>query len=402
MGEITKEMYPRFRPTYQSAIINTTNACNFACRYCFTEPNPTFLSAEKGKQIIDFVFDGWKKNKGKYAPPDFNFFGGEPLLRFDETMVPMIDYLRNEKEKELQKILPGQRFVIGVTTNGSLLTPERAVYLAKNEVGILLSIDGGKETQDHNRPFLDGRGSFDILEEKIPMIRELFPGTTFRSTISAAMAKNLLEDFCLACDYGFTGYFCTPNVHEEWSDEQLEILKGQILGVFLTQYQMITDDVSYPKMTFIDTAYTNFFRKDSCLTCKRCGLGTTSIAFDANGRIFGCQEQATKCENLFYLGSVDEGFDEERHRKLLNHIVKYDEVRSDFYDCNQCGLKDICVDHYCPSTNYTITDDPQKMPKMYCWWKKTLNDCAAYILSKAEKEENLLFKDYLNNILGVK
>lgn len=401
MGKITKEIYQGLKPTYQSAIINTTNACNFACRYCFTEPNPTFLSAEKGKQIIDFVFDGWRNGNARSAPPDFNFFGGEPLLRFDETMVPMIEYLRGEKEKELQEIMPGEKFVIGVTTNGSLLTLERALYLAKNNVGILLSIDGGKETQDHNRPFLDGRGSFSVLEEKIPMIRQLFPGTTFRSTISAAMAKNLLEDFCLACDYGFAGYFCTPNVHEEWTEEQLEVLKGQILGIFLMQYQMITNNSPHPTMTFIDTAFANFFRKDLCLSCKRCGVGTTSIAFDADGRIFGCQEQATKCENLFYLGSVDTGFDEERHINLLNHIVEYDGVKSDFYNCGQCAMKDICVDHYCPSTNYTITGDPQKMPKMYCWWKRTLNDCAAYVLSMAEKEENQPFKEYLNGVLGV-
>src|SRR5580692_7635955 len=57
-----------------------------------------------------------------------------------------------------------------LTTNATLLTPAIIEFLADNAIGVTVSIDGAKESQDAFRVFKNGRGTYDIIE---PKIREL-------------------------------------------------------------------------------------------------------------------------------------------------------------------------------------------------------------------------------------
>ena len=64
-----------------------------------------------------------------------------------------------------------------------------------NEISILLSMDGDRETQTYNRPSADGRDSFDLTSKNIPALLEAFPNTTFRATIYAPTAHHTFENY---------------------------------------------------------------------------------------------------------------------------------------------------------------------------------------------------------------
>ena len=64
-----------------------------------------------------------------------------------------------------------------LTTNATLLKPEIIEFLAENQVGVTISIDGPREVQDKFRVFHNGTGSYDVVA---PKIKELLKRHTSR------------------------------------------------------------------------------------------------------------------------------------------------------------------------------------------------------------------------------
>lgn len=78
---------------------------------------------------------------------EFQFFGGEPLLRFD-LIEKAITYGEKKSKTKRKKI----KFLL--TTNGLLLKEDRLEYLARHNTAVLFSLDGSKNIQTKNRPLL--------------------------------------------------------------------------------------------------------------------------------------------------------------------------------------------------------------------------------------------------------
>ena len=77
--------------------LNVTDACNLACRYCFVEQHPHYMSLDVAIQAVNFVINNLKKKNKKFKKNEkasITFFGGEPTLRWDEIIVPVTTYIR--------------------------------------------------------------------------------------------------------------------------------------------------------------------------------------------------------------------------------------------------------------------------------------------------------------------
>ncbi len=61
----------------------------------------------------------------------------------------------------------GKTIDFRLTTNATLLKPEIIEFLADNDFGVTISIDGPQELQDKFRVFHNGVGSYDIVAPKI-------------------------------------------------------------------------------------------------------------------------------------------------------------------------------------------------------------------------------------------
>ena len=101
---------------------------------------------------------------------NLTFFGGETLLNF-KVLKKTLAYAR-EKGAVL-----GKEVRFSLTTNATLLRPEIIEWLVDNEVGVTISIDGPKESQDKFRVFSNGMGSYDLV---LPKIKELLKQHTAR------------------------------------------------------------------------------------------------------------------------------------------------------------------------------------------------------------------------------
>lgn len=379
-------------------VLNVTDACNLGCRYCFTDPNPRKMSVDTGIQAIDwFISENDKKELERYPVSlTISFFGGEPSLRWDDFIVPIVNYVDEYIKPKYSKKF---QITFSMTTNGQLLTKEKIDWFINNDGHFLLSIDGDSITQNYNRPRLDGKDSFEPVNAIIDDLLAAQPNVTFRSTVIPETVEYLSANYLFARKRGFLNYFCTPNIREEWSQEKLTILENEmntICGIILAD---IENDQIPLCLSDINRMIKNILNgSPSRPHYMRCGLGTTSIGVSTDGSLSACQENSTYYDqsNIFYIGDVFNGIDKEKHLKLLSNFdgEKLNHC-GDCNKCSQCEIAHICQSWSCPSSQYALSGDPLQKPEAMCNWQKLLYRVTANLILNAAEMNSTKFLDFV-------
>src|SRR4030065_1208502 len=114
------------RPFFMSYQI--TLRCNRRCMFCnaWKVKNPEELDTEKAKKIVSEL--------GDIGVSILDITGGEPLIRKDL--------------EEIALQASRQGILVGVNTNGTLLTPKRARSISKVFDTVFVSLDGFERTHD--------------------------------------------------------------------------------------------------------------------------------------------------------------------------------------------------------------------------------------------------------------
>lgn len=398
-----------YKEQYQylsSACLNITDACNLACRYCFVEQHPHYMTLDTAKAAVDYLLNNLhiKKEKGfieKDAKSFINFFGGEPTLLWDEIIIPLTLYMEEKYPDEIE---------LGITTNGTLLNKEKIDFLYNHNIKPLLSIDGAKETQDINRPCQNGDSSFDKIIEIVPYLLEKFPTTTFRSTIDQNTVSHTFENYIFASYMGFQNIFMIPNSREKWSEDNINILKSELEKIYIFIGQCFSQNKLPPiHMSLINESFEQVLKHD-INTLKnidesirkrsgfRCGFGTSSGSIGYNGYIYGCQEQDSKNEkNIFYIGTIFKGIDIGLQSNLLKKYERKTQLKCENESlCENCSLRNICSISNCPSTSWDLHKSFFYTEEILCKWKQFLFFNAKVLMHYFTEQNNQIFKDFLN------
>lgn len=126
-----EEYYLMVLPTYQ---------CNLKCWYCLQHHKDSFIQSETIKRLKKLIDKRLMDCSIKSL--HLSWFGGEPLLAYD-VIVELTSYANNKASKI------GKRFSSAITTNGTLLTPERIETLRKAGItSYQITIDGDRPTHD--------------------------------------------------------------------------------------------------------------------------------------------------------------------------------------------------------------------------------------------------------------
>lgn len=167
--------------------LSLTERCNLRCVYCYAGIGTTSatIAWETAVAAVNTtVKNAAGANLERYK---LTFHGtGEAFMAWDLMQRTVVYADRRAVEYGLQP-------EFSVVTNGTLITPKRAGFMAEHGFSISLSMDGLRQVQDMQRPFVNGKGSFDAVMRGVRAIRQASLRTSVRSTVTVYNVHQLVD-----------------------------------------------------------------------------------------------------------------------------------------------------------------------------------------------------------------
>ncbi|MBD5307039.1 MAG: radical SAM protein [Bacteroides sp.] len=166
--------------------VNPTLDCNFKCWYCYETHKPgSRIDSATTASLLSLV-ESIIQEKPNLRAFDLSFFGGEPLLAFDEVL----RIIRGVKE-----LLAGKeiRLYISFTTNAYLLDEDKIEKLMPYRPGFQITLDGGPEHHDKTRFEKGGKPSFKRIFQNITRCVENDMAVTLRVNFTTKNIDSVSE-----------------------------------------------------------------------------------------------------------------------------------------------------------------------------------------------------------------
>lgn len=257
--------------------------------------------------------------KYSYEKLQLAFFGGEPLLRFDAVVKPLIT-----KAKQICNKL-NVELAISFTTNGVCLTPRVREEIKKvsSNVGVQIPFDGDSELHDCVKKFATGKGSYEIVKNNAK--GAVIDG--FRVTIRCNFTKKNIRSFKRLIQ-DFEELHSYPNLrfsfHKVWQEPEDNELKEGI--------KTLKKNVS--SFSFNSNIHSYF--GDSVNPCY--GDYAHNYVINYNGDVFKCTARDFHTENR--IGIITETGEIAFNDKALQRVR--DSYTSECYVCRRLPICPIC------------------------------------------------------------
>ncbi len=376
--------------------------CNLACEYCLagTDQSMPHMAPEVAKRTVDLAY---AVNHSSFT---FEFSGGEPFLRFG-LMQQLVEHIRDHPQRA------GREVYICLQTNGTLINPERARWLAENRILVGLSLDGNPESHNLSRPQVNGKESFSKVLKGLDLMREA--GVAFgilvvlnRSNIHSPtalirfMQEQGIDQFKLN-PIAFLG-----TARSDW--DRLALDQEQILDYFQRLGQMLVEcdqDIYEANLMDMVRHLVSKQRQSRCLR-GHCGAGDSFNAVAADGSIYPCG-RATQSPELKLGNVLQEPHSLNRPGRHNLHIQRIRERRpKTLEDCVDCHYRELCqggcsvqaferygtVQHKTPECAFNKTMYPHLMR-----WLTHQPEAVAYLNRSqyfvGERQLHIAHQDYL-------
>lgn len=324
-------------------LLGLTNRCNLQCNYCFVKQNNKDMSYETAEQSLHWL----KSLHSDDTPLNVGFFGGEPLIKYDDIIKPLVEKYNDD-------------FSFMLTTNGVLLDEDKVDFFLKYNIQPLLSFDGVAAVQKEQRA---GKGfdSYAAALNNIPYLLLRFPDTVMRMTLTKYSIPYLLDSIKLGVHLGFKHITFVVNEFEIWNENDEDALFKEFNKIGLYIFQQLKSGNNLININPIQEYFNYLYLleenkipdNDSIL---RCGLGTTTCAITPEGDIIPCQEKTSSPRAI--IGNIYDGFNEKAHKEFLDDY----KAQMNKLACNKCcppAVREICFSTLCPSRledlNYEIS-----------------------------------------------
>lgn len=126
-----------------SITVNPTLNCNVKCWYCYETHTESKMSIETIQSIQELIIN--KVNTENILEIHLGFFGGEPLLYFEDCVLPLIDFAYNYSNTR------NIEFSIGFTTNGILMDKDVVDKLISFRIPIHIQVPFDGNQDYHNK-----------------------------------------------------------------------------------------------------------------------------------------------------------------------------------------------------------------------------------------------------------
>lgn len=353
-----------------------THNCNLACKYCYAGTKLSKdMPVETALRIVDFAF--------RITPPghtpSLNYFGGEPLLRFD--LIQAITAHVRQREGET-----GKRFSLSATTNGTLLKPRVLEYLRSEDIGLCISLDGPPAVHNRSRVFRGGRGSYDAVSTGLRDALEVLPEVQVNAVYGPETLACLEETVSLLDGLGASMIHLNPDISAVWPREALQQFDTRMMDV-ANYYIRCYERGRELSINVIDGKIA-LFVKGGYGAEDLCGMGETEWAFAPSGNIYPCERFiGDDSDATMRLGNIVTGIDPTRRCQLIKHRGNANSA------CVDCGLRPYCM-NWCGCTNYHMTGRTNVAAPALCAMEQASIHAARHAFESLSQTENPLFLEH--------
>jgi uncharacterized protein len=345
LDSVLLQMYQQhFREDGLELILLSSEDCNFRCRYCYEDfPRGTMLKS---------VRDNLKTYVERAAPRlrhlAISWFGGEPLYGW-EAVEDLAPFMNDLAEKH------GLSYGSSMTTNGYLLTPEKARALFSwNMRKFQLTVDGLADQHNKSRPGRDGSATWDTIMHNLLSLHEM-PDPFFinlRLNVDLENAPHLREyiDFLAATFEGDERFVLAIKNVGNWggsNDSNLTIQSSKQASATQEQVEAYSEQCGISHSTILDS---NSFGAGACYAAR-----PRSFIVGANGNIMKCTIVLDK-DKYNVVGTLEDGgimkIDETLHKKWIEPSFALDP------DCQTCHLLPSCQGISCPLIRHNTGKRP--------------------------------------------
>ncbi len=333
--------------THITPIIDVTNKCNMACKYCYAgsawegisgvkELNKMFNS--KIHLLFKFIDQTMSFNKNTHTV--FIFHGGEPLLINLKNWNSILSYFY-ERDYPIE---------IHIQTNGTLINEEFINLFKKFNIKIGVSLDGPNILNDQTRIFKNGKGGFLTIFKNLQKMKEVEFSFGCLVTLNK---KNL--DMLAIYDF-FKKYNIPFNIRPIFNTKysvpkDILITPYEYTSSFCKLFDLWFDDKTHPPLIGdFNNMVARFIKPleklTTCTFTKDCSKNF--IAFNMEGDLWPCN---CLSDRGFYYGNIQEEsvvnlLNNPKVKKLSNRWQRLSRT-----DCKDCEISSYCYGG-CPSRAY--------------------------------------------------
>lgn len=257
-------------------VINPTMNCNFKCWYCYeTHIKDSKMGELEIIKVLNFI--SHVLNQKELKQFSLSWFGGEPLLYFNKTVLPILEKvsaLCKEKNIKLHS---------DFTTNGLLINQDLVDKCMNFGVKHMqITLDGHRERHNKVRYISKEKGSYDEIIKNIKICLKSGMYITCRLNISKETLKDIekvVDDFS-ELDEASRNYlnFSFNQVWQEKEDLHEAMIKT------MTYFKQNNFHITYNKD--MDSV------RESCYADKR-----NQATINYNGEVFKCTARDFNSEN---------------------------------------------------------------------------------------------------------
>jgi len=332
-----------YKEIIDTVILPISGKCNLKCSYCFASDNNnkfnfTSVNETEVKKIIDFLFI-----TQNLKTLHISFFGGEPLLKID-IINYVIDYIKeNFSDRNIK---------YSITTNGTILNKRVLDTIKKNNIPLLISLDGPKELNIH-RKFSNGKNSFDKILKNISILRKNNVDVNLRATMTNDNLR-ILDTHIFFENLGIP--FKIIYAHDSLNSDDIYSNFNDMISVIENEYRKL---ISY---------YLEFVRNNKKINCLSitdkltkllyrsknyyaCTGGRSLFSITSEGKLYTC-EHLSGIEK-FSVGNINTGINKDLVKSIQSTNVENIE------DCSNCWLRYFCSGG-CFANNISGTGDVRK------------------------------------------
>ena len=150
-------------PSSFSIIVNPTLECNLRCWYCYENHKKQSRMTDETLSAIKKLI-ATKTNSPELKNLLMSFFGGEPILGWNNVVRPLLKYSVDKCNER------GINFSTAFTTNGVLLTDEKTdmlLDLGLKNTSFQITIDGNRTFHDFSRIGASKAPTYDVIMRNV-------------------------------------------------------------------------------------------------------------------------------------------------------------------------------------------------------------------------------------------